>query len=222
MKKVAVLIPCYNEEKTIGTVIEDFNKYLPYAKIYVYDNNSTDNTYKIASSYKNVIVKKEKKRGKGNVIKKMFKDIKADIYLLVDGDNTYHAKDAQKLIDGINNGYDMIIGDRLSCDYFKVNTRKLHGFGNKVITFIINLFYHSNITDSLSGFRALSKEFVNKLNIESNNFEIETEICIKAIRGLYKIGEVPITYTDRIEGSVSKLNTIKDGFKILKFILKFK
>ncbi len=226
MAEVAVLIPCYNEAQTIGTVIEDFGKYLPYAEIYVYDNNSTDRTYKIATSYTKthkVHVVKAPKQGKGNVIKQMFKEIDADIYLLVDGDSTYHASDAKKLVNGVDlRSYDVMLGDRLSGTYYETNVRRFHGFGNKLVRYLVNQWYHGSITDVMTGYRALSRDFVKSIDIKSHGFEVETEMCIFALKNKFRIGAVPIDYTDRPSGSESKLDTISDGIKVLETIVKMR
>lgn len=219
-KQIAVLIPCYNEEKTIAKVIMDFMEVLPNAIIYVYDNNSTDNTAKIAGSISdNVIVRKEKKQGKGNVIRSMFQQIEADCYIMVDGDDTYeanHSPEMAKLV--LENNVDMVIGDRLSSTYFSENKRRFHNFGNVLVKKLINLLFHGNITDIMTGYRAMSYNFVKSIPIYSNGFEIETEMTIFALKKHFKIASIPIQYRDRPEGSVSKLNTISDGCKILKTI----
>ena len=216
MKEIAVLVPCYNEELTVGLVIEDFQKHLPEATIYVYDNNSKDKTAEVASEYSNVFVKKAPIQGKGAVVKQMFKEVEADIYIMVDGDATYPAIFAKELINEINNGCDMVIGDRLSSNYFKDNKRAFHGFGNWLVRFMVNLFYHGKINDIMTGYRAFTKDFVKNIELINDGFEVETEMSIYALKYKYKIGSVPIEYMDRPDGSISKLNTIKDGFKVLK------
>ena len=224
MNRVAVLIPCYNEELTIDLVIEDFIRYLPEADIYVYDNNSTDMTYAIASLYEDlykVHVMRAPEQGKGNVVKKMFSEVSADIYLMVDGDNTYHAEDARALVDGIRyRGYHMMLGDRLSFDYDNTDVRKFHGIGNKIVKFLVNFLYHGNMPDILTGYRAFSRKFVDDVvrDIKSQGFEIETELCILALKNNMKTGCVSVRYTDRPDGSFSKLDTFKDGIKVIRTI----
>lgn len=216
--KTAVLIPCFNEEKTIKKVISDFKKTLPHAEIYVYDNNSTDNTPKIAKEA-GAIVKRENRQGKGNVVRSMFRQIQADCYIMVDGDDTYPAeaaKDFEKLI--LNDEADMVIGDRLSSTYFKENDRPFHNTGNKLVRKFINLFFKSNLTDIMTGMRAFSYEFVKSFPIQSNEFEIETEMTVFALMNNFKITEIPIKYRDRVEGSESKLNTYRDGYKVIRTI----
>ena len=216
--KIAVLIPCYNEESTIGKVVKDFKKALPDAKIYVYDNNSTDKTVKNAKSA-GAIIRYEYRQGKGNVIRKMFRDINASCYLLVDGDDTYSAKHAKEMCDLVlDDKADMVIGDRLSGDYFKENKRLFHGFGNKLVRKLINIIFKSNINDIMTGYRAFSYEFVKTFPIISKGFEIETEMTIHALDKNALIKEIPIKYQDRPSGSVSKLNTYKDGLNVLKTI----
>ncbi|WP_455756197.1 glycosyltransferase family 2 protein [Sulfurimonas sp.] len=218
-KQIALLIPCYNEELTIASVIKDFQDTLPTAKIYVYNNNSTDDTAKIAQKA-GAIVKNELRQGKGNTIKTMLKDIDADIYVLIDGDGAHSAKflnDMIKLI--LNRNVDMVIGCRY-CNKNFHNKRLLHNFGNKLITFLINKLYKSDLKDVLSGYRVLSKDFVKNININSTGFEIESEITIHALEQNYEIYEMPIICEDRVDGSYSKLNTFIDGFKIVKSIFK--
>lgn len=225
MDNIAILIPCYNEVLTIGKVIEDFGKYVPYATIYVYDNNSTDGTYSKAKSYESthkVVVRKFPKQGKGAVVKQMFQDIDADIYVMIDGDGTYPVKDTTALIKGIQNGYDMMLGDRLSSNYFTENSRKFHGFGNKLVRYLVNTLYHGCITDVMTGFRAFNKKFVKSIEIVSDGFELETEFCIFALKNHYKIGSIPIHYENRPDGSISKLNTFSDGIKVIETIVKLK
>lgn len=218
MDKIAVLIPCYNEEKSIGNVIKDFKKNLPEAKIYVYDNNSTDNTMKNAKSL-GAIVREESRQGKGNVVRTMFKEIDAEVYLLVDGDDTYSVKFAKLMCDAIlYEKYDMVIGDRLSSTYFKENKRLFHNFGNKLVKNIVNFLFEGSIGDVLSGYRAFSYDFVKTFPILSKNFEIETEMTIHALDKNLKIKNIPVDYKERSDGSESKLNTYKDGIKILKTI----
>ena len=218
-KEIAVLIPCYNEELTIGKVIKDFKKELPYAKIYVYDNNSTDNSVKIAKK-EGAIVRYEYKQGKGNVIRRMFREIEADCYLLVDADDTYHAKHAKKMCKYIlNNEADMVIGDRLSGSYFEVNKRLFHNVGNKLVRRLVNILFKSNIKDIMTGYRTFSHRFVKTFPILSKGFEIETEMTIHALDKNLNIKEIEIEYKDRSKGSVSKLHTFKDGYKVIKTII---
>ena len=216
--KIAVLIPCFNEAKTIGKVVKDFKKKLPNADIYVYDNNSTDGTDKIAKA-SGAIIKYEYRQGKGNVIRSMFREVEADCYLIVDGDDTYPSENAKEMCDLIlNKKADMVIGDRLSSTYFKENKRPFHNFGNRIVRFLINKLFHNNIKDIMTGYRAFSYEFVKGFPVLSKGFEIETEMTIHAVDRNYKIIELPVNYRDRPAGSVSKLNTYKDGLKVLKFI----
>ncbi len=216
--RIAVLIPCYNEEKTIEKVVKDYKKALPIADIFVYDNNSTDKTSDIARSA-GAIVRHEYKQGKGNVIRTMFREIDADCYLMVDGDDTYSASNAKDMCDIVLEGKaDMVIGDRLSGAYFKENKRPFHNFGNRIVRFLINLLFRTNVKDIMTGYRAFSYRFVKGFPILSKGFEIETEMTIHAVDKNYKLVEIPITYKDRQEGSISKLNTYSDGFKVLKTI----
>ena len=214
--QIAVLIPCYNEELTIKKVITDFKHYLPDANIYVYDNNSTDNTYNIALESEN-IKKKEYHQGKGNVVRSMFRDIDADVYVLVDGDDTYPADIAPELIKYVvEDNYDMVIGDRLSNGtYFKENKRGFHNLGNNLVRKLINILFKNNIKDIMTGYRVFSKRFVKTMPIMSDGFQIETEMTIFSLVYKMNIKEVPIIYKDRPEGSVSKLNTFSDGIKVL-------
>lgn len=218
MKKIAVLIPCYNEAKTIEKVVKDYKEVLPDATIYVYDNNSTDDTDKIAKKAGATVVY-EYRQGKGNVIRSMFRDIDADCYLMIDGDDTYDASNAKEMCDYILDGKaDMVIGDRLSGAYFKENKRPFHNLGNKMVRFLINKIFDNNIRDIMTGYRAFSKEFVKGFPVLSKGFEIETEMTIHAVDKNYKLVEIPIIYRDRPAGSVSKLNTYSDGFKVIKTI----
>ncbi len=219
-KKIAVLIPCYNESKTIEKVVKDYKKVLPEADIYVYDNNSNDNTDKIASKA-GAIVKYEYKQGKGNVIRTMFKDIDADCYLMIDGDDTYPSENAREMCNYILEGKaDMVIGDRLSSTYFTENKRPFHNFGNRLVRGLINSLFKSNIRDIMTGYRAFSYDFVKTFPVLSKGFEIETEMTIHALDKNFLLKEIPITYRDRPAGSVSKLNTYSDGFKVLKTIAR--
>ena len=218
-KKIAVLIPCYNESKTIEKVVKDYKKALPEADIYVYDNNSTDGTDEIAKKA-GAIVRYEYRQGKGNVVRSMFREIDADCYLMIDGDDTYPAENAIEMCDLVLSGRaDMVIGDRLSSTYFTENKRPFHNFGNKIVRFFVNKLFHNNIKDIMTGYRAFSYEFVKGFPVLSNGFEIETEMSIHAVDKNYKLVEIPVQYRDRPEGSVSKLNTYKDGFKVLKMIM---
>ena len=218
MKKIAILIPCYNEAKTIEKVVKNYKKVLPNADIYVYDNNSTDNTDKIAKKA-GAIVKYEYKQGKGNVVRTMFKDIDADCYLMVDGDDTYPEENAKEMCDYILEGKaDMVVGDRLSSTYFTENKRPFHNFGNKLVRALINFLFKGNVKDIMSGYRAFSYDFVKTFPVLSKGFEIETEMTIHCLDKNFLIKEIPVTYRDRPSGSISKLNTYKDGFKVLKTI----
>ena len=214
--RIAVLIPCYNEAKTIEKVVKDYKKVLPKADIYVYDNNSSDGTDKIAKKA-GAIVEYEYKQGKGNVIRSMFRDIDADCYLMIDGDDTYPSENAKEMCDLVLEGKaDMVIGDRLSSTYFTENKRPFHNFGNKIVRFLINKLFKNKVKDIMTGYRAFSYEFVKSFPVLSKGFEIETEMTIHAVDKNFKLIEVPVNYRDRPEGSVSKLNTYKDGFKVLR------
>ena len=216
--KTAVLIPCYNEEITIEKVIKDFKKELPEADIYVYDNNSKDKTAEIAKR-NGAIVRHEYRQGKGNVVRSMFRDIEADIYVMVDGDDTYPAEEVHKLIKPVVDGEaDMVIGDRLSSTYFTENKRPFHNFGNRLVRGLINFLFESNVRDIMTGYRAFSYEFVKTFPVLSKGFEIETEMTIHALDKNFLLKEVKVGYRDRPAGSVSKLNTYRDGFRVLKTI----
>ena len=216
--KIAVLIPCYNESKTIKKVVSDYKKVLPEADIYVYDNNSSDGTDKIASE-SGAIVRYERKQGKGNVIRSMFQDIEADCYIMVDGDDTYPAENAREMCDLVlNDGIDMVIGDRLSSTYFQENKRPFHNMGNKLVRNLIEIMFKTNIKDIMTGYRAFSYKFVKTFPVLSKGFEIEKEMSIHAVDKNFTLKEIPVMYRDRPEGSVSKLNTYKDGLKVLKTI----
>lgn len=214
--KTAVLIPCYNEELTVCKVVSDFKKELPEAEIYVYDNNSTDNTSRLAEEA-GAIVRKEPRQGKGNVVRSMFRDIEADIYILVDGDDTYPAEEVYKLMAPVLKGEaDMVIGDRLSNGtYASENKRHFHDFGNNLVRSLINRLFHSHIHDIMTGYRVFNRFFVKNMPVMSEEFQIETEMSIFSLVHRFKIVELPITYRDRPEGSFSKLNTFKDGFRVL-------
>lgn len=221
MKKIAILIPCYNEEITVAKVITDFKKELPDALIYVYNNNSTDNTLQIA--YENgAIVKNEYRQGKGNVVRNMFRDIDADVYVLVDGDNTYPANMVHQLIKPIlMETADMVVGDRISNGtYKKQNKRLFHDFGNGMVRNTINRLFKTNLKDVMSGYRAFSRAFVKNIPILSKGFEVETEMTLHALDKRFIIKEIPIEYKDRPNKSKSKLNTFTDGYKVIKTIIK--
>ncbi len=219
MEKIAVLIPCYNEELTIEKVVKDFKKELPDADIYVYDNNSKDKTAEIAKNA-GAIVKYEYRQGKGNVVRSMFRDIDADIYVMVDGDDTYPAEFVHELIKPIRDGQaDMTIGDRLSNGtYQEENKRKFHEFGNNLVKKGINMLFDTKLKDIMTGYRVFNKIFVKNMPVMTPKFEIETEMTLYALDKKYIIKEIPIIYRDRPEGSESKLNTVSDGIKVVKTI----
>lgn len=220
MKKIAILIPCYNESKTIEKVIKDYKSVLPDADIYVYDNNSSDGTDIIAKEA-GAIVRYEYRQGKGNVIRSMFKDIDADCYLMIDGDDTYPKESAIEMCNLIlDKKADMVIGDRLSSTYFKENKRPFHNFGNVLVRGLINTLFKSKVRDIMTGYRAFSRDFVKTFPVLSKGFEIETEMTIHALDKNFLLKEIPIEYRDRPDGSVSKLNTFSDGFKVLKTIAR--
>lgn len=220
MDKIAVLIPCYNEEKTVGKVVADFKRELPEAAIYVYDNNSTDKTSEIASA-SGAIVRHEYVQGKGNVIRRMFRDINAECYIITDGDDTYPAECAPKMAEAVlERNVDMVVGDRLSSTYFKENKRPFHNTGNRLVRSSINTLFHNDIKDVMTGYRAFSYEFAKTFPILSEGFEIETEMSIHAVDKNMHVENQVIEYRDRPEGSISKLNTYSDGFKVLGTILK--
>ena len=216
--KTAVLIPCYNESATIKKVVCDFKRIMPHADIYVYDNNSTDGTDEIARAA-GAIVRYEYNQGKGNVVRTMFREIIADCYIMVDGDDTYPAEAAlefeQLVLDG---KADMVIGDRLSSTYFEENDRPFHNTGNRVVRKFINMFFKSDLNDIMTGMRGFSYNFVKSFPISSKEFEIETEMSVFALMNSFKIEEIPVEYRDRIEGSESKLNTYTDGLKVIRMI----
>ena len=217
MDKIAILIPCYNESITIEKVITDYKKALPEAAIYVYDNNSTDHTDEIARNA-GAIVRYEYRQGKGNVIRSMFRDIEADCYLMIDGDDTYPAENAKEMCDLVLQGKaDMVIGDRLSSTYFEENKRPFHNFGNEIVRRSINVLWHpkKQILDVMTGYRAFSPMFVKSFPILSHGFEIETEMTIHALDKNLLIQSLPVQYRDRPVGSESKLNTYTDGMKVL-------
>ena len=220
MDKIAVLIPCYNEEKTIAKVIRDAKASLPEATIYVYNNNSKDRTAEIAEA-EGAIVRNEYMQGKGNVIRRMFREIDALVYVMVDGDDTYPMDSAPEMVDLVlNHNSDMVVGDRLSSTYYQENKRPFHNFGNNLVRGSINKLFGCNIRDIMTGFRAFSYEFVKTFPVLSKGFEIETEMTIHAVYNNMQIDNVVIEYRDRPEGSESKLNTYEDGMKVLKTIAK--
>ena len=220
MDKIAVLIPCYNEEKTIGKVIDDFKTALPEAVVYVYDNNSTDKTSDVAEEH-GAVVRKEYRQGKGNVVRTMFRDIDAECYIMIDGDDTYPADKAKEMCSAVmEEGVDMVIGDRLSATYFIENDRRFHNFGNRFVRSLINNIFNSDVKDIMTGYRAFSRIFVKNIPILANGFEIETEMTIHALDKNYIIKEIPIDYRRRPEGSFSKLDTISDGYKVVKTVFQ--
>lgn len=218
MDKIAVLIPCYNESLTIKKVIKDWKSALPEAKIYVYDNNSTDNTAEIAMNA-GATVKYEYQQGKGNVIRRMFREIDAESYIMIDGDDTYPAEHGREMVELVlNKNVDMVVGDRLSSTYFEENKRPFHNFGNKIVRKSINRMFKSDIKDIMTGFRAFSYNFVKTFPVLSKGFEIETEMSIYAVDKNMYVENVIVDYRDRPNGSESKLNTFSDGIKVLKTI----
>jgi len=223
MDKIAVLIPCYNEEKTIGKVVRDAKKVLPEAIIYVYDNNSTDRTVEIAKA-EGAVVRHEYKQGKGNVIRRMFREIDAQCYLMIDGDDTYPLENAPEMVDKVlTYQADMVVGDRLSSTYFTENKRPFHNFGNSLVRSSINWLFRSDIKDIMTGYRAFNYKFVKTFPVISAGFEIETEMTIHAVNYKMQVENVIVDYRDRPAGSESKLNTYKDGIKVLyKIVQLFK
>ena len=220
MDKIAVLIPCYNEERTVKKVVADFQRALPEAVVYVYNNNSTDRTAELAEKA-GAVVRNEYKQGKGNVIRSMFQDIDAACYIMADGDDTYPAEAARELADRVlHHGADMVVGDRLSSTYYTQNKRPFHNFGNALVRWGINLLFDNDIKDIMTGYRAFSYEFVKTFPVLSQGFEIETEMSIHAVDKNMQIENVVIDYRDRPEGSVSKLNTYSDGFKVIRTIFR--
>lgn len=214
-KKIAVLIPCYNEELTVEKTVSDFKRVLPNADIYVYNNNSKDRTKELALKV-GAIVKDEYRQGKGAVVRSMFRDIDADVYIMVDGDDTYPAEEVEGLIAPVLDGKaDMVIGDRLSSTYYTENKRPFHNFGNSLVKGLINFLFKSDLNDIMTGYRSFSKKFVKCMPVMSDGFQIETEMTIFALTNNMQVVNVPITYRDRPEGSESKLNTFSDGFKVL-------
>lgn len=219
MEKIAVLIPCYNEEKTIKKVVRDWKKELPEATIYVYNNNSTDRTAEIAKEA-GAVVRDEYQQGKGNVIRRMFREIDAQCYVMIDGDDTYPAEFGREMVDKVlERKVDMVVGDRLSSTYFEENKRLFHNFGNSLVRGTINRLFRSNIRDIMTGYRAFSYQFVKTFPVLSKGFEIETEMSIHAVDKNMLVENVIIDYRDRPDGSESKLNTYSDGAKVLKTIM---
>ncbi len=215
MDKIAVLIPCYNESETIAKVVNDFKTVLPEAVIYVYDNNSSDGTARIAKKA-GAVVRYEYQQGKGNVIRRMFREIDACVYIMADGDDTYPAEAAPEMVDKVlQMGADMVVGDRLSSTYFDENNRRFHNFGNSIVRKSINMLFKNDIKDIMTGYRAFSYEFVKTFPVLSDGFEIETEMSIHAVDKKMYVENVIIDYRDRPEGSESKLNTYADGVKVL-------
>lgn len=220
MDKIAVLVPCYNEGKTIEKVVTDFKRVLPEAVIYVYDNNSTDGTAEIAAKA-GAVVRHEYYQGKGNVIRRMFQEVDAECYLMVDGDDTYPAESAREMADKVlERNVDMVVGDRLSSTYFEENKRPFHNFGNSIVRWGINTFFKNDIKDIMTGYRAFIYRFVKTFPVLSKGFEIETEMSIHAIDKNMFVENVVIDYRDRPEGSVSKLNTYSDGIKVIGTIVR--
>lgn len=225
MHRTVVLVPCYNEELTVAKVVNDFRTAIPDAHVYVYDNNSTDRTVEIvtnlAANDPHVHLRHEYRQGKGNVIHAMFRDIDADCYLMIDGDDTYPSEHAAEMVDLVLAGKaDMVIGDRLSTTYGSENKRAFHQLGNNMVRRLINALFQSNIHDIMTGYRAFSRSFVKGFPVLSRGFEIETEMTIHAVDKNMRLLEVPVTYRDRPDGSSSKLNTYSDGFKVLRTIFR--
>ena len=220
MSKIAVLIPCYNESATVAKVVTDYLQALPEADIYVYDNNSTDGTDRLAREA-GAIVRYERRQGKGNVIRSMFRQIDADCYLMIDGDDTYPCEHARQMCDMVlNQGVDMVVGDRLSSTYFTENKRPFHNVGNRTVRFLINRMFKSHVKDIMTGYRAFSRDFVKNFPVLSRGFEIETEMTIHALDKNFLIREIPVNYRDRPAGSTSKLNTVRDGIRVLMTIFR--
>ena len=220
MDKIAILIPCYNESKTIEKVVTDWKRELPEAVIYVYDNNSTDNTAELAQRA-GAIVRHEYQQGKGNVVRRMFREIDAQCYIMIDGDDTYPAEYGRQMAELVlNKKADMVVGDRLSSTYFEENKRLFHNFGNSLVRKAINQLFQTNIRDIMTGYRAFSYLFVKSFPVLSKGFEIETEMSIHAVEKNMRIENVIIEYRDRPEGSESKLNTYSDGIKVLRTIFR--
>lgn len=220
MDKIAVLIPCYNEEKTIEKVVKDAKAALPEAVVYVYDNNSKDRTVEVAKAA-GAVIRHEYMQGKGNVIRRMFREIDAQCYIMVDGDDTYPMEYAAEMVDKVlNKNADMVVGDRLSTTYFTENKRPFHNFGNSIVRGSINALFKSEIKDIMTGYRAFSYQFVKTFPVMSKGFEIETEMTIHAVNNNMQVENVLVDYRDRPEGSESKLNTYSDGIKVLLTIVR--
>ena len=220
MDSIAVLIPCYNEARTVAKVVADYRAALPQATVYVYDNNSTDGTADLAAAA-GAVVRKERQQGKGNVLRRMFREIDAECYLLVDGDDTYPAEAAPDMVRAVRErGADMVVGDRLSSTYFTENKRPFHNFGNSLVRFCINRLFGSQIKDIMTGYRAFSFQFVKTYPVLARGFEIETEMSIHAVERNMRIENIVIEYRDRPAGSESKLNTYSDGLKVLGTIVR--
>lgn len=220
MDSIAVLIPCYNEARTVAKVVADYRAALPQATVYVYDNNSTDGTAALAAAA-GAVVRKERQQGKGNVLRRMFREIDAECYLLVDGDDTYPAEAAPEMVRAVRErGADMVVGDRLSSTYFTQNKRPFHNFGNSLVRFCINRLFGSQIKDIMTGYRAFSFQFVKTYPVLARGFEIETEMSIHAVERNMRIENIVIEYRDRPAGSESKLNTYSDGLKVLRTIVR--
>lgn len=222
MDKIAVLIPCFNEAQTIRKVVSDWERELPEARVYLYDNNSTDGTAALAKSVGGgVTVRHEYRQGKGNVIRRMFREIDAEVYIMVDGDDTYPAEYGREMVQRVlEHQADMVVGDRLSSTYFRQNKRPFHNFGNTLVRWSINSLFHSEIKDIMTGYRAFSFQFVKSFPVLSHGFEIETEMSIHAIDKNMQVENLVIDYRDRPMGSESKLNTYADGFRVLRTILR--
>ena len=220
MDKIAVLVPCYNEAFTIEKVVNDCKKFLPDAVVYVYDNNSTDKTDEIARNA-GAVVRYEHQQGKGNVIRRMFRETEAECYIMIDGDDTYPLENAAEMARAVlEHGADMVVGDRLSSTYFTENKRPFHNFGNRLMRFCINALFKTNVNDIMTGYRAFSYRFVKSFPVCSRGFEIETEMTIHAVHHNMQVENVVVGYRDRPKGSESKLNTFSDGFKVLKTLAK--
>jgi len=220
MDRIAVLIPCYNEEQTIGKVVQDVREALPEATVYVYDNNSTDRTVELAQAA-GALIRYERKQGKGNVIRRMFREIEAECYLMIDGDDTYPLDCAREMVDKVLDcDADMVVGDRLSSTYFTENKRPFHNFGNSFMRYGVNRLFHAEIKDIMTGYRAFSYEFVKTFPVFSKGFEIETEMTIHAVNYNMQVENVVVEFRDRPEGSVSKLNTYSDGIRVIHKMLQ--